>query len=499
MKRSRTAVAVALFALGVAAGCNDYNTSIQNNTGASLVNLAPSVVAAGGGDLTLTVNASPLNGFLTTTKVQWNGQNLVSTYVDVTTMTAVVPKALTATAGTAYVTTLTPQTGTGRNGISNALAFLIFGSPNPVPTLTSISPTSAASCGTNCNNTSVTLTVTGSNFLPASNNGGTTVTYNGANTKGQATALNVTSYSSTELKAVIPGTLLSAPDVATIQVVNPPSGVCLVNCPNLGGGVNPPNENQTFTVTGTAAVKPASAVAQETPALSQDGRYVVFTSGQSETTQVLLRDTCVGAASSCSPRTNMISVAQDGAAGNAESHNPAISADGRYVAFSSAASNLVDGAPAGRQIYLRDTCAGAAASCQPATTLISTDAEGKLNGTESILPSISASGRFVAFLAVTPSHEAGRAKASANSSPNSGLRQVFVRDTCLGVTECTPKTTRVSLQPGDAPADSSKPTGPALGGLAKHIALAEGRNSTVFTPTVAVDDQVFLAIRKEEK
>lgn len=69
MKRSRTAVAVALFALGVAAGCNDYNTSIQNNTGASLVNLAPSVVAAGGGDLTLTVNASPLNGFLTTTKV----------------------------------------------------------------------------------------------------------------------------------------------------------------------------------------------------------------------------------------------------------------------------------------------------------------------------------------------------------------------------------------------------------------------------------------------
>ena len=133
------------------------------------------------------------------------------------------------------------------------------------------------------------------------------------------------------------------------------------------------------------------------------------------------------------------------------------------------------------------------------TTLISTDTEGKLNGTESILPSISASGRFVAFLAVTASHEAGQAKASANSSQNSGLRQVFLRDTCLGAAECTPKTTRVSLQPGDAPADSSKPTGPALAGLAKHIALAEGRNSTVFTPIVAVDDQVFLAIRKEEK
>ena len=32
--------------------------------------------------------------------------------------------------------TFTPQSGTGLNGLSNALAFLIYGSPNPVPSLT---------------------------------------------------------------------------------------------------------------------------------------------------------------------------------------------------------------------------------------------------------------------------------------------------------------------------------------------------------------------------
>ena len=36
-----------------------------------------------------------------------------------------------------------------------------------------------------------------------------------------------------------------------------------------------------------------------------------------------------------------------------------MTADGRYIAFSSAATNLIANAPLGRQVYLRDTCAGA--------------------------------------------------------------------------------------------------------------------------------------------
>jgi hypothetical protein len=174
-----------------------------------------------------------------------------------------------------------------------------------------------------------------------------------------------------------------------------------------------------------------------------------------------------------------------------------MSADGRYLAFSSAATNLRAEAPAGRQIYLRDTCWGAEASCAPSTQLVSTDAQGALVGTEAILPSLSASGRFVAFVAVTPSHANNKSATSTNGSTviaNSGFRQVFVRDTCLGVSNCTPKTTRISLQPGDSPATEGKPAGPALSGSGEHVAIPDAKSSTIFGRAVAIDDRVFLAL-----
>jgi hypothetical protein len=239
-------------------------------------------------------------------------------------------------------------------------------------------------------------------------------------------------------------------------------------------------------------------VAEETPAVSHDGRYIAYTATQENHAQVFLRDTCEAAAGDCKQLTILASAAEDGASANDDSRSPSMSSDGRFVSFSSAATNLVAEAPPGRQIYLRDTCLGAAASCTPSTQLISTDPNGALVGTESILPSVSASGRFVAFLAVTPSHSASQAKtqgsAHANTGLNSGYRQVFVRDTCFGVANCTPSTTRITLQPGDASSTDEKPAGPAISGAAKHIALAGARNSTFFTRSVAVDDGVFLAL-----
>src|SRR6266481_2057926 len=117
MKRFWTAVAVAGFAFGLLAGCNDYNNSIQYNTGATLTNVAPNGLPAGSGSFLLTVNASQFNGFNSTTTVQWNGQKLAtSTFVDTTTMTATVPASLLAKPGTALVNTLTAQSGTGMNG-----------------------------------------------------------------------------------------------------------------------------------------------------------------------------------------------------------------------------------------------------------------------------------------------------------------------------------------------------------------------------------------------
>jgi hypothetical protein len=84
------------------------------------------------------------------------------------------------------------------------------------------------------------------------------------------------------------------------------------------------------------------------------------------------------------------------------------------------------------------------------------------------------------------------------SSSNSGYRQVFVRDTCLGASNCTPKTTRISLQPGDGTPLASNPAGPALSGNAGHVAIPGGNAATLFTRSVAVDDRVFLAIANQQ-
>jgi hypothetical protein len=519
MKRSWIALAGALFAFGMTAGCGGTNNSIQFSTGASLLNISPSGAAFGAtSDFTITLTASPANPFQVGTIVEWNGQKLVTQPITAAAITviATVPHSLLAKAGTAYVNTLEPQSGAGNNGLSNALTFIIYGSPNPAPTVTSISPSSAAVCSSNCS--PLSITITGTNFLTAATNGGSSVTLTGVANNQVQTAIDTTSISATQIKASIPTTYLATADPnLLVSVINPPSAVCLVNCPNLGGG----KASLTLAIGGAGAASGNTASAslaatEETPAVSQDGRYVAFASEQNGVAQIFVRDTCVGAANGCVASTQMVSAATDGTAGNAESHMPAMSADGRFVAFSSAATNLVEGAAgaataaaAGRQVYLRDTCVGAAATCKAATTLVSIDPGGALTGTEAILPSISATGRFVAFVAVTKSNapsgagtstpSAATAATTTIATPNSGLRQVFVRDTCQGAADCTPTTTRISMQPGDGNSNSTKPAGPALSGLAKQIALPDGKTSTVFTPTVPVDDKVFLAVTNEHK
>jgi hypothetical protein len=500
MKRPWTALAVAVVAILAASGCNDYGNTFQSNTGGLISSLSPPNINAGGPDLTLTVNGG---GFVAKTVVQWNGKNLVTTLTtnssgNVLTVTAVVPAALTAKSGTAFVQTLSPHSGAGSNGLSNSVAFVVNPPPNPVPTVSTITP-SCMVAGSG----SFPITIAGTNFLPATDpSGGSQVNWNAST---QTTLPIVGTISSTQIQATVSAPLVKNQGTAVVTVFNPP----VPNSPSGGGGTSP--NGLTFRIQTTACPAAASTtataqaqitVAEETPAVSHDGRYVAYTAAQSDHTQIFLRDTCEGAAADCQQRTILLSAAEDGAA-NDDSRSPSINSDGRFVAFSSAATNLITGAPAGRQIYLRDTCLGATASCTPSTQLISTDPNGALVGTESILPSVSASGRFIAFLAVTPSHAVsqakGQASAQASKGLNSGYRQVFVRDTCFGAANCTPSTTRISFQPGDASSTDEKPSGPAISGAAKHIALAGARTSTLFTRSVAVDDGVFLALTNKQQ
>jgi len=510
MKRSWTALAVALAAIFAGAGCNDYGNTFQNNTGASISFLSPAQISAGNADFVMTVNGG---GFVTKTVVQWNGKPLKTTPTldsagNILNETATVPAALVAKPGVATVITLNPATGAGNNGLSNPVAFIINPPPNPLPGLTGTSPASAPA-----SSAPFTLMLNGSNFLPTTDpSGGSQVNWSIGGTQRKLTVLSGTS--SNQIQATVTADLLVNPGTtnltASVTVFNPPSPPppgCITVCSGGGGGGS--SAPATFTICPSSGCPPGPAagasatalVAEETPALSLDGRYVAYTAVQHDRAQVFLRDSCEGAAAGCQPHTTLLSAAADGAPANEESHAPSMSADGRYVAFSSAATNLVENAPPGRQVYLLDTCVGAGDSCKPLTHLVSSDANGALVGTESILPSVSSSGRFVAFLAITPSHSANQPSAqwkTPASSNDSGYRQVFIRDTCLGATNCTPKTTRISLQPGDGSGSGSKSAGPALSGNARHVAIVGANAATLFTRSVAVDDRVFLAVANQQ-
>jgi hypothetical protein len=508
MKRSWTALAVAVVAVLAGESCNSTGSTFQNNTGATLTSLSPSVVSAGSPDFVLSVNGGV---FVAKTVVQWNGQNLVTTVptnssgvVLGNVVTAKVPASLVAKPGLAAVNTLSPFNGSGQNGLSNPISIVINPPPNPLPTLTSIHPNAMVAGPT----MPQTVTFTGTSFLSSSD--ATQVSQANWSMGGTTTRLTVANVTATQLSATVPVSLLANPGTASVWVFNPgspaPSG-CTTQCSGGGGGGS---SNQViFTIcatgpcTGTAAASATSsaAIAEETPAVSLDGRYVAYIAVQNEHAQVFLRDTCEGAPAGCQPRTGLLSVSTDGTVANDESHTPSMSSDGRYVAFSSAATNLVENVPAARQVYLRDTCAGAADSCKPSTNLVSLDSNGALEGTESILPSVSSSGRFVAFLAITPSHSANTVSAQAKilaGGNNSGYRQVFIRDTCFGAANCTPKTTRISMQPGDGVGNVVRPAGPALSGNANHIAIAGGNAATLFKRSIAVDDRVFLAITSNQ-
>jgi Tol biopolymer transport system component len=127
-------------------------------------------------------------------------------------------------------------------------------------------------------------------------------------------------------------------------------------------------------------------------AISGDGTLVVFGSAatnfdpndQNGCYDVFVRDLRSGT-------TQLVSVDSSGLAGNSNSGGPVISADGRCVAFESDANNLVaNDNNKHRDIFLRDLASGT-------TERISVDSAGKEGNGVGIDPALSADGRFVAF------------------------------------------------------------------------------------------------------
>ncbi len=195
-----------------------------NNPVPTITSISPTSTTAGSAQFTLTVNGTK---FVSTSTVNWNGSALTTTFVSSTRLTAIVPAANVATAGTASITVVNPPPG---GGTSNSVTFTIN---NPVPTTTSISP----NC-TTAGSADFTLTVNGTNFVSTS-----TVNWNGA-------PLATSFVSSTQLTATVPASLVATAGTASITVVNP----------SPGGGTS---SAQTFTISATPVItSPLTATGQ---------------------------------------------------------------------------------------------------------------------------------------------------------------------------------------------------------------------------------------------
>jgi len=172
----------------------------------------------------------------------------------------------------------------------------------------------------------------------------------------------------------------------------------------------------------------------EAPSISNDGRFIAFDSGATNEVSgdanglfdVFVYDRQSGV-------TILVSVDSSGTQENADSMGPVISGDGRYIAFPSAATNLVSNDTNGMQdVFVHDRLTG----ITERVSIASDGAQGNA-GTSSDL-SISSDGRIVVFTS---------SASNLVSGDTNGQKDVFVRD------RQTATTTRVSVNSSGVEAD----------------------------------------------
>jgi hypothetical protein len=160
--------------------------------------LSPDQALVGGPAFTLTVNGS---NFVSSSRVYWNGAKLTTTYVSNEALTASVPASDIKMAGTASVTVVTPAPG---GGTSNAETFYIN---NPVPSLTSLSPSSIKA-----GSPAFALDINGTGFLTTSQ-----ASWNGS-------PRTTTYVTSVKVKAQILKSDVAKAGTAKVTVSNPSPG-----------------------------------------------------------------------------------------------------------------------------------------------------------------------------------------------------------------------------------------------------------------------------------
>jgi Tol biopolymer transport system component len=211
------------------------------------------------------------------------------------------------------------------------------------------------------------------------------------------------------------------------------------------------------------------------PSISADGRYVAFESAATNLSKednngfgdVFVRDLET-------EHTIFVSRASGarGEAGDGTSSSPSISADGRYVAFTSAAPNLSgeEGGPSG--VFVRDLK-------RKRTTLVSRASGTRGAASSGSSPSISADGRYVAFQ--SDANELSN-EDSDSSSPFPPATDVFVRDRETAQTIFVSRASGAGGAAGDA--FSSLPSISANGGSVSFSSAAANLSAEDNDPTL---------------
>lgn len=183
-------------------------------------------------------------GFTPASMVRWNGQDRPTTFISATQLLAAISTSDTGTVGTAQVTVFNPSPG---GGLSNSLTISVT-QINPIPTVSSLAPTTVAV------GTAFTLTVNGSNFVNNS-----VVYWNGS-------PRPTTFVSVTTLQAQIPASDLGSPGQVLVTVVNP----------EPGGGVS---SATSFTITTTNAAPILTSLLPGV-ALTGSGQFLLTLTGR---------------------------------------------------------------------------------------------------------------------------------------------------------------------------------------------------------------------------
>jgi Tol biopolymer transport system component len=230
-----------------------------------------------------------------------------------------------------------------------------------------------------------------------------------------------------------------------------------VSVPLGGGPLNP-----------VASTSPSSS-----PALSSDGGFAAFSSAAADlvtgdtngTSDIFVRNQATGA-------TSRASLTEGGGQASGSSTEPALSGDGRFVAFTSTANDLVAGDGNGvADVFVRDRVAGT-------TVRASVGAGGAEALGASGEPAISADGRYVAFTS---------SAANLVANDTNGVGDIFVRD----LVDAT--TTRVSVTAGGAQVSGAS-SEPAISPSGEWVAFTSSAATLVSGDSNGAAD-VFLARR----